>query len=91
MIRTSVAIFCLLTVAACAAAPLPATWTRPDGRTIDPAQLEADAAVCRGEMEQAELVTNTRRLVPLYLPGQESPLGKVYTGCMAQHGYAAAR
>jgi hypothetical protein len=91
MIRTSAAILCLLAVAACTAAPLPTTWTRPDGRAIDPTQLEADKTVCRGEMEQAERITYARGLVPLYLPGQESPSAKVYTGCMAQHGYAAAR
>jgi len=91
MIRTCVAILCLLAVAACTAAPLPTTWTRPDGRAIDPTQLEADKTVCRGEMEQAELVTNSRGLMPIYLPGQESPSVKVYDGCMAQHGYAVAR
>jgi len=91
MIRASVAIFCLLAVAACAAAPLPTTWTRVDGRPIDPTQLEADKTVCRGEMDQAELVTSARGLMPIYLPGQESPLIKVYNGCMARHGYAPAR
>jgi hypothetical protein len=88
MIRTSAAIFCLLAVAACAAATLPTTWTRVDGRPIDPTRLEADKTVCRGEMEQAELVTSARGLMPIYLPGQESPLIKVYNGCMARHGYA---
>jgi hypothetical protein len=91
MIRTCIGIFCLLAVAACAAAPLPTTWTRADGRAIDPTQLEADKTVCHGEMEQAELVTNARGLVPIYLPGQESPSVKVYNGCMARHGYAAVR
>jgi hypothetical protein len=91
MIRTCIGIFCLLAVAACAAAPLPTTWTRTDGRAIDPTQLEADKTVCHGEMEQAERVTNARGLVPIYLPGQESPSAKVYNGCMARHGYAAAR
>jgi hypothetical protein len=42
---------------------------RPDGRAIDPIQLEADKTICRGEMEQAELVTNARAFVPIYLPG----------------------
>jgi hypothetical protein len=59
-----------------------------DGRPIDPTRLEADKTVCRGEMEQAELVTSARGLMPIYLPGQESPLIKVYNGCMARHGYA---
>jgi hypothetical protein len=62
-----------------------------DGRAVDPSRLEADKTVCRGEMEQAQLVTNARGLVPIQLPGQESPLLKVYNGCMAQHGYAAAK
>jgi hypothetical protein len=90
MIRTNLAIFCLLAVAACTTATVPTTWTRADGRAIDPAQLEADKTVCHGEMEQAELVTNARGLVPIYLPGQERPSVKVYNGCMARHGYAVA-
>jgi hypothetical protein len=91
MTRTSVAIFSFLAVAACTTATVPTTWTRPDGRAIDPTQLEADKTICRGKMEQAELVTNARALVPIYLPGQESPSIKVYNGCMGEHGYAVAR
>jgi hypothetical protein len=91
MTRISAAIFCLLAVAACTSATVPAAWTRLDGRAVDPSQLEADKTLCRGEMEQAEGVTNARGLVPIYLPGQESPSLKVYKGCMAQHGYAVAK
>jgi hypothetical protein len=91
MTRICAAVFFLLAMAACASAPLPTTWTRLDGRAVDPSQLEADKTVCRGEMEQAQLVTNARGLVPIQLPGQESPLHKVYNGCMAQRGYAAAK
>jgi hypothetical protein len=91
MARTSVAIFCFLAVAACTTATVPTAWTRLDGRAIDPAQLEADKTNCQGEMEQAELVTNARGLVPIYLPGQERPSIKLYNGCMAERGYAVAR
>lgn len=91
MTRTSVAIFSFLAVAACTTATVPTTWTRLDGRAIDPAQLEADKTICRGKMEQAEAVINARALVPIYLPGQESPLLKLYNGCMAEHGYAVGR
>ena len=91
MIRTAVAILAFFVVAACSSAPIPATWTRTDGHVTDPAQLEADGAICRGEMEQAGLVTNARGLVPIPLPGQENPLVKVYVGCMARHGYTAAK
>jgi hypothetical protein len=91
MTRTNVAIFSFLAAAGCTSATVPTTWTRPDGRAIDLTQLEADKTICRGEMEQAELVTNARALAPIYLPGQESPSLKVYNGCMARHGYAAAR
>src|ERR1700728_2219485 len=91
MTRTSVAIFSFVAFAACTSATAPTTWTRLDGRAIDPTRLEADKTICRGEMEQAERVTNARALVPIYLPGQESPSLKVYNGCMAQHGYAVAR
>jgi hypothetical protein len=90
MTRTAVAILCCLAVAACTAAPMPATWTRTDGQAGDPAQLESAKTICRGEMEQAQLVTNAGGLVSIHLPGQESPLLKVYIGCMARHGYAPA-
>ena len=91
MLRIIAAILSFLVVAACTSAPMPTTWARPDGRAIDPTQLEADKAICRGKMEQAELVINSRGAMPIYLPGQESPSLKIYTGCMAEHGYAAAR
>jgi hypothetical protein len=86
-----VPIFICLAVAACASAPMPTAWTRTDGRATDPPQLESDKTLCRGEMEQAELVTNARGLVAIQLPGQESPSLKVYIGCMARRGYAAVR
>jgi hypothetical protein len=91
MIRTSLAILSFLAVAACTHPTLPTTWARLDGRAVDPGQLEADKTVCRSKMEEGELVTNARALVPLYLPGQESPLVKLYNGCMAEHGYAVAK
>jgi hypothetical protein len=90
-VRTAVPILFLLAVAACASAPTPSTWTRADGRATDPPQLEADKTICRGEMDQAELVTNARGLVAIQLPGQESPSLKVYIGCMARRGYTAGR
>ena len=90
MTRTAVAILSCLAAAACTSAPMPATWTRTDSQATDPAQLESAKAICRSEMEQAKLVTNARGLVSIPLPGQESPLLKVYVGCMARHGYAPA-
>jgi hypothetical protein len=91
MTRISAAVFSLLALTACASAPLPTAWARADGRAIDPPRLEADKATCQGEMEEAQRVTNARGLMPIHLPGQESPLLKVYNGCMARHGYAAAK
>ena len=67
MTRTTVAILSLLAVAACTSAQMPAAWTRADGQPNDPAQLESAKTICRGEMEQAELVTNARGLVPIQL------------------------
>jgi hypothetical protein len=90
MTRSIVAILSSLAVAACTSAQMPAAWTRTDGQPSDPAQIEAAKTICRGEMEQAQLVTNARGLVSLPLPGQESPLLKVYIGCMARRGYAPA-
>jgi hypothetical protein len=91
MFRISAAILSFLVVGACTTQTVPTTWTRPDGRAIDPAQLEADKTICRSRMEEGERVTNARALTPIYLPGQESPLVKAYKGCMAEHGYAVAR
>jgi hypothetical protein len=91
MLRIYAAIFSFLIVGACTSAPMPTTWTRGDGSAINPTQLEADKAICRGKMEEANLVINARGAMPIYLPGQESPSLKVYTGCMAEHGYAAAK
>lgn len=91
MTRSTVAILSLVALAACTTAQMPAAWTRTDGQPSDPAQLESAKTICRGEMEQAELVTNARGSVPIQLPGQESPTLKVYIGCMARHGYTAAR
>jgi hypothetical protein len=90
-VRICVVAFCLLGLAACASAPLPTAWTRTDGRATDPAQIEADKTVCRGEMEQGQAVMAARGLAPISLPGQESPSVKLYNGCMAQHGYAPAK
>jgi hypothetical protein len=91
MIRISVAILSFLIVGACTSATAPTTWARPDGRAIDRPQLEADKAICQSRMDQAQLVINARGLTPIYLPGQESPVLKVYNGCMAERGYAVAR
>jgi hypothetical protein len=92
MIRISAAILSCLVVAACTTATtVPTTWTKADGRPIDPAQLQTDKTICRSRMEEGERVTNARALTPIYLPGQESPLVKVYNGCMAEHGYAVAK
>jgi hypothetical protein len=86
-----VPILAALAIAGCASAPMPANWTRTDGRATDPPQLEADKTACRSEMEQAQLVTSARGLVAIPLPGQESPTLKVYISCMARRGYAAVR
>jgi hypothetical protein len=91
MTRISVAIFCFLAVAACTTATAPKTWTTRDGGAIDPTQLEADKTICQREVDQAELATHARALVPIYLPGQESPSLKVFNGCMMRHGYAVAK
>ena len=61
MTRSTVAILSLVALAACTTAQMPAAWTRTDGQPSDPAQLESAKTICRGEMEQAELVTNGKR------------------------------
>ena len=70
---------------------MPAAWIRPDGRTLDPSQLEADKAICRDEVDQAARVTAARGLAPITLPGQDSPAVKLSIDCMARRGYSPIR
>jgi hypothetical protein len=72
-------------LAGCATAPK--TWARVDGRPADPAQLQVDQTVCRGEMEKARLSEKEEKI---YI-AEENPLDTVFAGCMAQRGYLAAK
>jgi hypothetical protein len=85
------ALLACLALGACATAPMPTGWTRPDGRTADPNQLEADKATCRDEVDQAARVTAARGLAPITLPGQDSPVVKLSIDCMARRGYTPVR
>jgi hypothetical protein len=70
---------------------LPQTWTRVDGQPTDAAQLETDKTACRGEMDQANMATgNNARLHPEVF-GYTDGMISVYSSCMAQNGYTAAK
>jgi hypothetical protein len=72
-----------LAAAGCAA--LPGTYTRVDGRALDPKQLSTDQAICRSEIN-ANLSTGNQTTT--WGPTEDAIT--VYTVCMAQHGYRAA-
>jgi hypothetical protein len=91
MVRPWLALLACLALGACATAPMPAAWTRADGRAVDPSQLEADNAICRDEVDQAARVTAARGLAPITLPGQDSPAVRLSIDCMARRGYAPVR
>jgi hypothetical protein len=70
---------------------LPQTWTRVDGQPIDAAQLDVDKTVCQGAMGQANNAAgNNARLHPEVF-GYSEGMISVYSGCMAQNGYTAAK
>ena len=70
---------------------LPQTWTRVDGQPIDAAQLETDKTVCRGAMDEANNAAgNNARLHPEVF-GYSEGMISVYSSCMAQNGYTAAK
>jgi hypothetical protein len=91
MVRPRLALLACLALGACATAPMPTAWTRSDGRTVDPSQLEAEKAICRDEVDQAARVIAARGVAPIILPGQDSPIVKLSIDCMARRGYTPLR
>ena len=70
---------------------LPQTWMRIDGQPVDAAQLDVDKTVCRGAMDEANNAAgNNARLHPEVF-GYSEGMISVYSNCMAQNGYAAAK
>jgi len=74
----------------CGCASVPKVWTRPDGKPIDPAQLQLDDTACRGETEKAAAQGGKDSTInmPGMVGGQDR---SIYLGCMAQRGYLAAK
>jgi hypothetical protein len=91
MVRPRLALLACVALGACTTAPMPTGWTRAHGRAVDPKQLEADKAICRDEVDQAERLTAARRLTPITLPGQDSFAVKLSIDCMARRGYSPVR
>ena len=62
--------------------PLPETFTRVDGRALDPQQLLNDEVICQGEIKK-NLSTDNQTTIQ----GPSEDAIAVYTVCMAQKGY----
>jgi hypothetical protein len=99
MIRTLV-VLCTLTIGASGCSyfmpqtlpqTLPQTWTRADGQPVDATQLEADKTVCRGEMDEANMAAGSNARLHPDVFGYTDGMISVYSGCMAQNGYTAAK
>jgi hypothetical protein len=76
----------ILYLAAAGCASLPETFTRVDGRALDPKQLSTDQAICQDEIKDS-LSTGNRTTI--WGPTEDAIT--VYTDCMAQHGYRAGK
>jgi hypothetical protein len=76
----------ILYLAAAGCASLPPTFSRVDGRSLDPKQLSTDQAFCRGEIN-VNLATGDQTTI--WGPTEDAIT--VYTVCMAQRGYRAAK
>jgi hypothetical protein len=70
---------------------LPQTWTRADGQPVDTAQLEVDKNVCRGQMDEANMAAGSNARLHPEVFGYTDGMISVYSGCMAQNGYSAAK
>ena len=70
---------------------LPQTSTRVDGQPIDAAQLEGDKTTCRGEMDQANMAAGRDARLHPEVFGYSEGMISVYSSCMAQNGYTAAK
>jgi hypothetical protein len=76
----------VLCLAAAGCGPLPETFTRVDGRALDQKQLLIDEAICQGEIKD-NLPTSNQTTIR----GPTEDAIAVYTVCMAQKGYRAAK
>jgi hypothetical protein len=70
---------------------LPRTWTRVDGQPVDAAQLEVDKTVCQSEMDEANAAAGSNARLHPEVFGYTDGMISVYSGCMAQNGYSAAK
>jgi hypothetical protein len=70
---------------------LPQMWTRVDGQPVDAAQLEVDKTSCRGQMDAANMAAGSNARLHPEVFGYTDTMISVYSGCMAQNGYTAAR
>jgi hypothetical protein len=85
--RTFILFGAVLYLAAAGCAPLPqTTFSRVDGRAVDPKQLSTDQAMCQGEIKDN---LSTGNQITIWGPTEDAIA--VYTGCMAQHDYKVAK
>lgn len=67
------------------------TWTRLDGQSINSTQLQADQIICKGDAQKANLTAGDNAAIHPDTFGYSEGMIDVYNGCMAQHGYMAAK
>jgi len=73
-------------VAAFGCSSLPEGWMRVDKQQVDPKQLSVDRATCQAEIKANLSVTNQTTIL-----GPTEDARTIYVGCMARHGYTAAK
>ena len=76
----------ILYLAAAGCASLPQTFTRVDGRALDPKELSTDQAICWSEIKDS---LSTGNQTTIWGPTEDAIT--VYAGCVAQHGYRAGK
>jgi hypothetical protein len=86
-VRTTYHLFgVVLCLAAAGCATLPDTFTRLDGRALDPKQLSTDEAFCQGEIKN-----NLSTAHQTTIRGPTEDAIAVSTSCMALKGYRASK
>jgi len=61
------------------------TFTKLDGRALNPEQLATDKVICQGELSKAWMSSTVEGL------GRHYAALDVYDACMAQRGYRVTR
>lgn len=71
----------------CGCASTQITWSRADGKPIDPGQLAVDQTACGGEVQMTDLTGDNDEIELLLTRSREV----IMADCMEKRGYMAAR